>query len=88
MKIGNVLSSGRLSSSRKGKSKDDTESIADEVIDEESQVNSSKNDSIIEEDMPDATARSFASKKDSSIKEDSIIENEYSNDNFESYQAS
>ena len=79
-----------MSSSRaKGKSKDDTESIVDEIIDEESNIHSSKDDTIIEEDMNIGTARSSISKrKDDSIKEDSILDNEYSNDNFESYNAS
>ena len=86
-KLGNKFGSPRVSSSRKGKGhhvKDDTESIADEVIDEESLVGSSKGDSIAEESL----AKESASRREDSIKEDSIIKEDYSDDNFESYQAS
>ena len=72
--------------------KDLSESIPTEVIDEESMVADSKDDSIKEEsianeiDSYDDEAK--MKKSTESIAEDSIIKEEYADDNFASYNAS
>ena len=76
--------SGQLASGRRKLQESD--SIVEDVIEEESNIQS---DTIEEEDIPEASAASSSKKKGSnSIEEDSIIREEYSQDNFEVYDAS
>jgi hypothetical protein len=73
---------------RRNVNKDLDDSIADEIIDEESFQQSKAEDSIKEESIVNEIESGRTSKKESdSIAEDSIIREEYSNDNFTAHKA-
>lgn len=83
-----LKASGKLGGSQitSGRRKvQESDSIVEDVIEEESNIQS---DTIDEEDIPEASGASSSKKKASnSIEEDSIIREEYSQDNFEVYDA-
>lgn len=77
--VGSQIASGR-------RKLQESDSIVEDVIEEESNIQS---DTIEEEEIPEASAASSSKKKASnSIEEDSIIREEYSQDNFDVYDAS
>ena len=77
-----------LHSYRKYPNKDGDDSIADEIIDEESFEQSKQESSFKEESIIVNEIESAISKKDlNSISEDSIIREEYANDNFTAHKA-
>jgi hypothetical protein len=85
------LSSGKFGASQKSSgrrsgrfAKEESDSIAEDVIEEESNIPS---DTIEEDSIAQEVSDSSRKKKSDSLVEESIIKEEYSQDNFEVYDA-
>ena len=79
--------SGQISSGRRKNVREESDSIAEDVIEEESNI---QDDTIEEETIAEISGDASSSRKkaSASIEEESIIKEEYSQDNFDVYDAS
>ena len=90
-RLGAGRKDGHISGSHRKFNKDETDSIATEVIDEESFQQSKAEDSIEEDSIANEVSSEAELKKKKStesIAEESVIREEYEDDNFASYNAS
>ena len=90
-RLGAGRKDGHISGSHRKFNKDETDSIATEVIDEESFQQSKADDSIEEDSIANEVSSEAELKKKKStesIAEESVIREEYEDDNFASYNAS
>jgi len=92
LRSGRRASAGKpFGSGRRAPLKEESDSIAEELIEEDSIVRESKEDSIKEESIANEVDSHRSEKKKTtseSIAEDSIVRAEYDDDNFASYNAS